>query len=420
MNHFFLILSLFFSSAAFAYENIVLELDSGIEMEITQFQGDGKTLILWLPSERGFGPGYVPVSLGLESNDYDVWITHLHESYIIPRGRFSLNQADPLDLLNLLQIAQNKGFQEVYIVSSNRGMQLALKTAYVWQHNNRKSRLLRGLISFSPHLVKGRTEVGTKAEYVGIASHSHLPIYLMQAQHSVKYAHSQEIAEQLRQGGSQTYIQLFPGVQGGFHMRSTADLTELDIATRDQLPQVFQRAIKLLRKTRIAPFKGQYNVVKAETEVSGRGGARVPELHRFNGQKKPPPLVLKNLNGEKFDLSEMGGKVVLVNFWASWCRPCVKEIPSLSRLVKGMENKPFKVVTINIGESAERIERFIQSIPVNFEILLDRKGHAVRDWKVYAYPSNFLLDKEGRIQYAYRGALEWDAPPIVETIEGLL
>ena len=78
------------------------------------------------------------------------------------------------------------------------------------------------------------------------------------------------------------------------------------------------------------------------------------------------------------------------------------------------------MLAVNIGEQPEAIRRFMQRIPVNFDILLDPESRAVRDWKVYAYPSNYLVDRSGRIRYGYRGALAWDAPEIVETIESLL
>ena len=85
-----------------------------------------------------------------------------------------------------------------------------------------------------------------------------------------------------------------------------------------------------------------------------------------------------------------------------------------------MKGKPFKVLAVNIGETREDIRLFLEKIPINFDVLLDSNGNAVRDWKVYAYPSNYLIDREGKIRYAYRGALEWDAPEVVATIEGLL
>lgn len=417
MHRFFILFLWVFSQAVHGY-GTELELDTGTAISLSQYQGEGKVLLLWLPSERGFGEGYVPIALNLSSLDYDVWVAHLHETYMEPPGRDSLTQVEVDDLVSLLEVAREQGFEDIYLLSSGRGMQLALNTTYLWQQKHPDDLPVKGLITFSPHLIKGRTEMGEEADFLELAAHSNLPVYMIQSQYSTKFARSWEIARQLEQGGSPVFIHFLKGVQGGFHMRPNEDLTDVDLDMRAQLPQVMEQAMQLLKQSRAAPFKDQYQLAQSGQDES-ENEPKLPTLHPFKGDKTPPSLQLRDLSGQPFDLASSNGEVVLLNFWATWCRPCVEEIPSLSRLVERMQGKPFKVIAVNIGESADDIERFIQSIPVNFDILLDRNGTAVRDWKVYAYPSNYLLDKDGRIQYAYRGALQWDSPPIIETIEGL-
>ena len=404
-----------------AYQNIDITLDTGTDLNITEFVGEGSTLMIWLPSERGFGVGYVPIALDLAANDYSVWTANLHDTYIVPTGRQSLEEMDIEDLVALIGIAEQKGYHEVFLLGSSRGLRLALKAAYLWQQQKPESALIKGIISFSPHLYKGRTALGKTVESVDIASYSNLPVYLLVPQHSTKYAHSWTISRQLQSGGSPTYLHFIKGTQGGFHMRPNEDLTERDLEARAEVPDYLDQAMSLLRNTRAAPLKTGYRLNDAEGEVSSSEKRwRDPRLHPYKGDKSPPPLKLNDIYGQPFDLQTKQEQVVLVNFWATWCGPCVEEIPSLSRLVERMKGRPFKVVAVNIGESAETINQFVKAIPVNFDILLDEDGQVVRDWKVYAYPSNYLLDKEGLIQYAYRGALQWDAPEIVQTIEELL
>ncbi len=420
MIRLFSLVFLLFIQPLYAYENIELDLATGTSMNLTQFEGEGKTLLLWLPSERGFGQGYVPVSLNLAADDIDVWVAHLHETYIVPSGRLSLQEMEIDDLVALIDSAQQQGFEEVFLVSGSRGMQLAIKTAYRWQQKHPASDFIKGHISFTPHLVKGRTEIGQPAQFIESASYSNLPVYLLQPQHSTKYAHSWQIVRQLQKGGSATYVHFLQGVQGGFHMRPNEDLTELDIETREQLPGILEQAMNLLRVTPSGRLIEGFNPDQEDLVDSAMAQTRrLPALHAYQGDKNPPPLNLQDLAEQVFDLQSATGQVVLVNFWATWCGPCVEEIPSLSRLVERMKGKPFKVVAVNIGESTEDIKQFVKSIPVNFDILLDKNGQAVRDWKVYAYPSNYLLDKNGQIQFAYRGALRWDAEPIIDTIESL-
>lgn len=418
MNRLFLLLFLLFSTSSYAYESLEIDLDSGATMSLTRFQGEGKTLLLWLPSERGLRQGYVSIALNLSILGYDVWAAQLHDSYIIPTGRHSLNEVNIDDLVELIDNAKQQGFEEIYLISSSRGALLSLKTAYSYQKLNKGPDFLKGLLLFSPHLVKGRTEIGHDAEYHEIASHSNLPVYLLQPQYSTKFARSQEISRQLQQGGSQVYMHVLPGIQGGFHMRPDEDLTERDLTMRERLPQIFDRAINLIKLSSPAKLTGLYEIKKTGTK--GKASTiKEPVLHPFKGDKSAPSLELNNLKNQMFALKEQKGSVVLVNFWASWCGPCVEEIPSLSRLVERMKDKPFKVIAVNVGESPDDIKQFVKSIPVNFEILLDSDGTAVRDWKVYAYPSNYLVDKNGKIEFAYRGALKWDAPSIVNMIEKL-
>ena len=419
IKYIFIALFLLFNQPAFSYEKIELEIDSGTVFSMSQFPADGDKLLIWLPSEHGFSARLIPTALDIALHDYDVWTVNLHETYMIPVGRNSINEVDVTDVVSLIDHAQQQGFKEVYFLSSGRGAQLALKAAYQWQQQNKNHSLLRGMMFFSPHLIKGSTDIGNQAEYVEIASLSNLPIYILQEQYSTKYARIKEISEQLQKGGSPVYIEPLKGIRGGFYMRPDEDLTAKDLEMRGKLPGKISRAIKLLSKSSTGQLvetsdSGIQEMTPAATTI------KLPELNAYKGNKQPAAFDLPVKNGDRFNLADLKGSVVLINFWATWCKPCVDEIPSLSRLQSLFKGAPFKIVAVNIGEPEAVIDEFVKKVPVDFDILLDREGKAVRDWKVYAYPSNFVIDKNGLIQYAYRGALEWDSEPIVDTIKELL
>lgn len=166
MKYLLALFFLFISPVCLAYQNLELELDSGTVMDITHFQGSGKTLLLWLPSERGLGKGHIPVALNLAALDLDSWVAHLHETYIIPTGRNSLDNIEIPDLVSLVDIARQRGFEEIFIISSSRGAQLALKVAYLWQQKSASADFIKGLLFFSPHLILGKTEIGDRKSVV--------------------------------------------------------------------------------------------------------------------------------------------------------------------------------------------------------------------------------------------------------------
>ncbi|HYP68512.1 MAG TPA: TlpA disulfide reductase family protein [Thiobacillaceae bacterium] len=121
-----------------------------------------------------------------------------------------------------------------------------------------------------------------------------------------------------------------------------------------------------------------------------------------------PVLAAIDPEGGKHDLATYKGRVVLINFWASWCPPCRKEMPSMQRLMQRLGGKSFVILAVDSGESRAESESFLKEIRPDFPILLDPDSEAARRWKVFAMPTSFLVDKQGRVRYALAGATEWD------------
>jgi thiol-disulfide isomerase/thioredoxin len=133
-----------------------------------------------------------------------------------------------------------------------------------------------------------------------------------------------------------------------------------------------------------------------------------------------PALGLPDLHGQTRNLEEFRGKVLLVNFWASWCSPCLREMPSIQRLADQMRGRPFAVIAVNVEESRFRAMRTVQQMKLGFPVLLDAEGTAFRAWGGNVLPTTYLLDKEGVIRYVGRGPVEWDSSEPVAIIEALM
>ena len=131
-------------------------------------------------------------------------------------------------------------------------------------------------------------------------------------------------------------------------------------------------------------------------------------------------LELKDLSGRVHRLSDYRGRVVLVNFWATWCEPCREEMPSLERLQKQLGKESFVVLAVNVDEPEARIAKFLSAMPLDFPVLLDAGSTLTRGWKVRVLPASFVIGPEGRVRYSVTGALDWSAPAAVDRIARLL
>ena len=133
-----------------------------------------------------------------------------------------------------------------------------------------------------------------------------------------------------------------------------------------------------------------------------------------------PPLQLADIAGKMHRLADYRGKVVLVNFWATWCAPCREEMPSIERLRQAMKSKPFAVLAVNLAEPPARVRDFLQSMPLGFPILLDADMAATQAWKVRQLPASFVVGPDGRIRYSYIGDLDWSRDAVRKTLTELL
>ncbi|MGB5082302.1 MAG: TlpA disulfide reductase family protein [Burkholderiales bacterium] len=153
--------------------------------------------------------------------------------------------------------------------------------------------------------------------------------------------------------------------------------------------------------------------------LAGAAPAVGGELKPWSGGAAPP-LVLRDLQDKEHRLSDYRGKVVVLNFWATWCEPCREEMPSMQRLQDKLAGKPFAILAVDYGEGPARIREFLKKVPVRFTLLLDRDTSAASAWKVRVLPTSLVIDPEQRVRYSVIGDLEWDSPAVESTIRKLL
>jgi len=131
-------------------------------------------------------------------------------------------------------------------------------------------------------------------------------------------------------------------------------------------------------------------------------------------------FTLPDLAGKKIALSDYKGKVVLLNFWATWCPYCVEEMPSLQLLYDRNKGKKFELLAVSIGEELSDVKKFSGKGGYRFEVLLDKDKNVGRQYQAFSIPRTYIIDKKGIIVDKIIGSRNWIKDPLVRKIDKLL
>jgi thiol-disulfide isomerase/thioredoxin len=134
----------------------------------------------------------------------------------------------------------------------------------------------------------------------------------------------------------------------------------------------------------------------------------------------PIDFSLPLLDGTKINLSQYKGKVVFLNFWATWCGPCRSEMPSMEAVYQRLKNKGFEILAVNLGDSRGKVSEFMQEYKLNFPAVLDEKSVTGSQYSVRAIPTTYIIDRRGLIIARLVGSINWNTPKIIAAIEAVL
>ncbi len=136
--------------------------------------------------------------------------------------------------------------------------------------------------------------------------------------------------------------------------------------------------------------------------------------------KDAPDFTLKDLNGKDVSLVDFRGKVILLNFWATWCPPCITEMVKLEELKQALQGEDFEILAVSTDRSLSRVKKFVGRHPVSFVVLHDSDIKVSRKYNVFSLPTTFLIDGKGRIVEKFLGEFDWTSPEIRKKIHDLL
>lgn len=165
------------------------------------------------------------------------------------------------------------------------------------------------------------------------------------------------------------------------------------------------------------------------TQYVAIAGSPEQELERLFGDMgvlkmphatRPLEIQLKDITGNRVSLSDFRGKIVFLNFWATWCPTCVVEMPAMEKLHRRFKDQNFAMIAVNLQESEAQVKSFFEKFKLSFTALLDSRGEVASGLAVSALPTTFVLDKKGRILGMALGPREWDHQASTELFEFLI
>ena len=158
--------------------------------------------------------------------------------------------------------------------------------------------------------------------------------------------------------------------------------------------------------------------------------AQVPENVKNSFAKAGLPLLdtnrdtknftLKTLDGKQVSLDDLRGKVVFLNFWATWCGPCRQEMPSMEALYQRFKNSGLEFAAVDIMEKETDVGAYIKQNNLNFPIALDLDGNVSKNYRIQAVPATFIINRNGKIILSTVGARNWNTPAVITAFEALL
>lgn len=403
-----------------AEDEIMVSVSSDVDISIERFSAKGDYLILWLAPEYGFRSSHRTLSQGLADENIEIWMGDMAESLYLPQSVHSLKQLDGSYVADLIDYAHQISGKKILLAGDSYAAINVLRGIYQWQRRNHRQTYLIGSILFTPNTYAQIPSLGLPPEYMPVVSATNTPVMIFQAIHNANTGQFQVLKEKLQINSESVYSQFMTDIMGLFY----DEMPGVEIQKQLQvLPGVIKKMISILEHH---PFPehsiASKNSIRNSTTNSTTNSASGIDhyLKKYQGKNTPYPIDLKNVKGQRVFKDNFKGQVTVLNFWATWCSPCVEEIPSLNRFKNKMSGLPVELISINYAEDSQTIIDFMNKVNVEFPVLLDKNGAFAKQWQVITYPSTFVIDKSGQIKYGVNAAIEWDDPELIAVIKSLL
>jgi len=136
---------------------------------------------------------------------------------------------------------------------------------------------------------------------------------------------------------------------------------------------------------------------------------------------RAPEFRLPSLDGKQVSLAELRGKIVIVHFWATWCPPCVEEMPKLEKLYRDFFGKDFEILAVSVDDrGVDAVRPFMEKNKLNLPVLFDPGSSIAHTYGTFKFPESYVLDRNGIVRYKVIGALDWGTAETLNAVRGLV
>ncbi len=403
------------SGAAGAMDASATIAAGGTDVPVERYRTAGDAVLLWFPSEHGVRSGHREQALALQASGVEVWLADPFTGHFLPETPSSFDKMPTTTVADLIEAAHADTGRPVFAFGHDRALPWLLTGLYQWQQAHPGADHLGGLLMASPFLHTGADTEATELQ--PIVRLTNLPVYILQPEQSPQRQQLRRVRAGLAEGGSAVGARLLPDIRDRFFFRP--DATERERLASETLHREIAFGMGLLARL---PRQRMPGVAEADTDltVSTPDGTDA-QLNALEEPVAAPPLERRGLEGDTHRLEDYRGEVVLINFWASWCPPCIHEMPSMQLLEDELGDEGFRILAVNLGEDEDTIRRFIENeVRTEFTILLDPDQDSLEDWRAMAYPTSYVVDRNGRLRYYLFGAIEWTEPAVIDQIREVL
>lgn len=379
-------------------------------VSLYQYPAKGNDLVIWV-NANGWHDRTIQAAMDLANKGIEVWQIDFAEALMLTSSSNFMRNLDARYVADVIDAAHQHTGKRVILYAQGYVAIPVLRGATLWQQREDHQGKLLGAVLFSPDLVTGLPELGKEPEYLPIVRNTSIPLMIYQGELHGSPEHFVRLVKELSSNNQYVYHQGLPGVTSIFYHDENSPET---VRMLQELPQKTSELFTIFDNLPVQAAPTNYiqpsQVSESRMDI---------KLNTFSGNPKPLPINLKDAHGKRFNLNDYRGKITVVNFWATWCPPCVAEIPSLNRLREQMKDQPFELISVNYADSPKKIIDFMKNVNVEFPVLVDPNGKTAQQWKVFGFPSTFVIGKDGTIIYGVNAAIHWDSPEVIQALKAL-